>query len=235
MDIAWKPKRVAMIFAIISLVMVLGHIGGRISNHFFDRTFGFYFFDINREDSIPTFVASMGLGICSFLLFVTANLVKRSQLKDYLYWIGLAAFFLFMAIDEAVRIHEKLGGPLRKMYNPEVLYDMVWIVPYGALAILIGVIYLRFILRLPRETKVLFIISGLIYILGAVGFEYVSGRQDALYGIASFGYQLTVILEEGLELVGITIFMYSLLNHLRLQFGEIRFIVPAKSADVNLE
>jgi len=235
MDISLKPKRVAMMFFIVCLIMVLGHIGGRITHHFYGRTFGFYFFDINREDSIPTFVASMGLGICSLLLFVVGYLVKRSKLSDYLYWIGLAVFFLFMAVDETVRIHEKLGGPLREVVNPEALYDMVWLIPYGIVTIIIGIIYLRFILRLPRETKLLFVASGLIYILGAVGFEYISGRQDALYGIADFGYQLFVILEEGLELTGTALFMFSILNHIRIQFGTVRFILPEKAADISLD
>lgn len=232
MEISVKPRRIAMIFAIVSLIMVLGHIGGRITYHFYGRTFGFYFFDVNREDSIPTFVSSMGLGVCSFLLFVIAYLVRRNKLSDYAYWMGLAAFFLYMAIDETVRIHEKLGGPLREVFNPEALYDMVWLIPYGAVTILIGVIYLRFILRLPRESRRLFVVSGLIYLLGAVGFEYLGGRQDALYGIANFGYQLFVILEEGLEMLGMAFFMYSLLNHIRIQFGPVCFILPAKSANV---
>jgi hypothetical protein len=235
MEISIKPKRIAMIFATVSLIMVLGHIGGRITHHFFGRTFGFYFFDINREDSIPTFVASMGLGICSFLLFVVAYLVKRNKLSDFLYWIGLAVFFLYMAIDETVRIHEKMGGPLREVIDPEALYDMVWLIPYGAVTILIGIVYLRFILRLPRETKLLFVASGLIYLLGAVGFEYLSGRQDALYGVANFGYQLFVILEEGLELMGAAVFMYSILNHIRVQFGTVRFILHAKPAIDSLD
>ncbi len=224
-----------MIFVIIALIMILGHIGGRITQHFYGRTFGFYFFDINREDSIPTFVASMGLGTCSLLLFVVANLVKRNKLSDFLYWIGLAVFFLYMAVDETVRIHEKLGGPLREVFDPEALYDMVWLIPYGTVTILIGLIYLRFVLRLPRETKLLFITSGLIYLLGVVGFEYLSGRQDALYGVANFGYQLFVILEEGLELMGTAIFMFAILNHIRIQFGTVRFIVPGKAADASLD
>ncbi len=235
MDISVKPKRVAMIFLTVSLIMVLGHIGGRISDHFYGRTFGFYFFDLNREDSIPTFVSSMGLGICSLLLFVVAHLVKRNRSSGFLYWIGLAILFLYMAVDETVRIHEKLGGPLRGVYNPEALYDMVWLIPYGALAILVGVIYLRFVLRLPGETKVLFIVSGLVYLSGVAGFEYLGGRQDALYGIGNFAYQAFVVLEEGLELLGMGIFMYSILNHIRINFGTVRFIVSAKSTQTSLD
>ncbi len=235
MDISVKPKRVAMIFLTVSLIMVLGHIGGRITDHFYGRTFGFYFFDLNREDSIPTFVSSMGLGICSLLLFVVAHLVKRNRSSGFLYWIGLAILFLYMAVDETVRIHEKLGGPLRGVYNPEALYDMVWLIPYGALAILVGVIYLRFVLRLPGETKVLFIVSGLVYLSGVAGFEYLGGRQDALYGIGNFAYQAFVVLEEGLELLGMGIFMYSILNHIRINFGTVRFIVSAKSTQTSLD
>ena len=224
-----------MIFAGVALIMVLGHIGGRISEHFYGRTFGFYFFDLNREDSIPTFVSSMGLGICSLLLFVIAMLTKRKHSSGLLYWVGLGILFLYMAIDETVRIHEKLGGPLREVYDPDALYDMVWLIPYGILVLLVGIIYFRFVLRLPRETKVLFIVSGLIYLSGVAGFEYLGGRQDALYGVANFGYQLFVILEEGLEMLGMAFFMYSLLNHICIQFGPVSFILPAKSAEVSTD
>ncbi len=235
MDISLKPKRIAMIFLSISLIMVIGHIGGRISDHFYGRTFGFYFFDLNREDSIPTFVSSMGLGVCSLLLFVVAYLVKQNHSSGFLYWVGLAVLFLYMAIDETVRIHEKLGGPLRGVYDPEALYDMVWLIPYGILVLLVGVVYLRFVLRLPRETKVLFIISGLVYLTGVAGFEYLGGRQDALYGVGNFAYQAFVVLEEGLELLGMGIFMYSILNHISIQYGPLRFIVPAKPTKASIE
>ncbi|MEJ2552191.1 MAG: hypothetical protein P8Z42_03185 [Anaerolineales bacterium] len=235
MDITVKPKRIAMIFLSAALIMVIGHIGGRISEHFYGRTFGFYFFDLNREDSIPTFVSSVGLGICSLLLFVVAGLVRRNRAPNFLYWVGLGILFLYMAIDEMVRIHEKLGGPLREVYDPEGLYDMVWLIPYGILVLLVGVVYLRFVLRLPRETKVLFIVSGLVYLTGVAGFEYLGGRQDALYGIGNFAYQAYVVLEEGLEMLGMGLFMYSILNHISIQYGPVRFIVPAKSAKNPIE
>jgi hypothetical protein len=230
MDITLKPKRIAMVFLSVALIMVIGHIGGRISDHFYGRTFGFYFFDLNREDSIPTFVSSAGLGICSLLLFVVAYIVKRNRSSDFLYWIVLAVIFLYMAIDETVRIHEKLGGPLRGVYDPQGLYDMVWLIPYGILVLLVGVFYLRFVLRLPRETRMLFIVSGLVYLTGVAGFEYLGGRQDALHGVGNFAYQAYIVLEEGLELLGMGLFMYSILNHISIQYGPVRFIVPGKPA-----
>lgn len=226
-EISLRPKSVAKIFLVVSLIMVVGHIGGRISYHYFGRTFGFYFFDLNREDSIPTFVASMQIFVCSVLLFVIARLVRMNKQPGFWYWVGLAVMFLYIAVDETVRIHEKLGGPLRRIYDPAALYDMVWLVPYVTFVIIIGLIYLKFVLNLPRKTKLLFILSGLIYLAGAVAFEYISGRQDALYGIGDFGYQAFIVLEEGLELMGIVLFLYALLNHIVIAFDGLRFTIPA--------
>jgi len=91
----------------------------------------------------------------------------------------------------------------------------VWILPYGLFVLVTGVFFVRFVFSLPVKTRKLFIISGSIYVLATIGFEIPEGRVVAVYGATSY-YYLLCSLEEFLEMVGVIIFIYALLDYTSL-------------------
>ena len=64
----------------------------------------------------------------------------------------------------------------------------------------------------------LFIASGMIYVIGAMGLEILGGIQDVLHGSNTLVYLLLCTIEEILEMLGIAIFIYTLLSYIREQF-----------------
>jgi hypothetical protein len=81
---------------------------------------------------------------------------------------------------------------------------------------LVGLFYLRFLLALPRRFQVLCAASGAIFLGGAVAAEWVGSEiaRRRPGDDASWAYQLQVIVEEGLEMAGIALFIYALLVYL---------------------
>lgn len=71
----------------------------------------------------------------------------------------------------------------------------------------------------------LFIISGAIFLTGAIGFEMLSARHDSLYGINSITYKAYYTCEEFLEMLGIAIFIYALLRYLTSNCQSIRISI----------
>ncbi len=57
-------------------------------------------------------------------------------------------------------------------------------------------------------------VGGALFVLGALGFEMVSGEYKTRYGIDR-GYSVVIAIEEGLELVGVSVFIFGLLTVLR--------------------
>ena len=75
--------------------------------------------------------------------------------------------------------------------------------------------YLKFILSLPNRTKFWLILSGTVYILGAIGMELIGGYRVELYGYNDSIYIVIATIEEMLEMTGTILFIYTLLEYLK--------------------
>ncbi|MBN1877062.1 MAG: hypothetical protein JXA33_22760 [Anaerolineae bacterium] len=179
-------------------------------------------FDFSMEMNIPTLYSSFALVIAGVLLAVIASLHQR-QGESYLPWVGLALIFLFLSVDELAGIHEILTEFVRESLNTSGLLFYAWVIPYGIALIAFVGIYFRFILRLPRKTMVLFVASGAIFVIGAIGFELLGGRYADLYGVSRANsnyltYAFFYTCEELFEMLGIVVFIYALLSYITGQF-----------------
>jgi hypothetical protein len=88
-------------------------------------------------------------------------------------------------------------------------------VPYGlaVLALLLG--SLRFLMHLPATTRRLFLLAGAIYVGGALGMELVEAAFNARGVSSGFIPLLGVAIEETMEMLGVTMFIYALLTYIR--------------------
>ncbi len=186
-------------------------------------------FSFSDEKNIPTLFSSFGLIFCAALLGVIAVRRKKSG-SSYLPWSGLAVVFLFLSIDETASLHEKFTIPIREALNTTGLLYFAWVIPYGVALIFFGLLYSRFLIGLPRRTMVLFMISGTIYIAGAMGLEMVGALRAATHG-DDLIYQLIVTCEEFLEMLGIIVFIYSLLAYIVEPLERLKIVLTANGGD----
>jgi hypothetical protein len=75
------------------------------------------------------------------------------------------------------------------------------------------IVFLRFLLRQPPRTRNLMILAGFLYVGGAVGAEAVSGWVSQHWGFG-WTYEVVLTCEEVLEMVGATVFVSALLDHI---------------------
>ncbi len=121
-----------------------------------------------------------------------------------------------MAIDEDASLHELLIEPVRDLLPVAGPLYFAWVIPYGLAVLAIGVLYLRFVWSLTVRTRGLFIGAGSLYLAGALGFESVGGWYFSRHGdIEDLPYSLLVATEEFLEMSGVILFIYALLDYLR--------------------
>ena len=75
-----------------------------------------------------------------------------------------------------------------------------------------GVLYLRFLLRIPPQTRNLIVLGGLFYVTGAIGIELVgSGLWADDAADRGWEYYALVAVEETFEMLGVAIFLYALM------------------------
>ena len=224
-NIVLKPKKVTLFFAIIVTCLTLAHIAGKFSALYlgYDHVLGLVpLFDLEREENIPTLYSSIAILFCSALLAIIAFAKKKNGELNYRYWLGLAVIFLFLSIDESVSIHERLRAPVRSLLNPPELLYAAWVIPYGIALIIFLFVYLKFIINLPAKTRLLFILAGLIYVMGALGLEIIGGPlykvhralQESDSKKAYIPFVVVSGFEELLEMVGIVVFMYALMSYI---------------------
>ncbi|PSN18852.1 hypothetical protein C7271_10385 [filamentous cyanobacterium CCP5] len=170
-------------------------------------------FNLNAERNIPALFSTLLLIACACILFVISR-VKQQIGRDSGYWAGLSYIFVYLALDEFFSIHELLIDPLRRLgFNSGFLY-FPWIIPAIVAVALVGIIFRRFLLRLPSSTRNGFLVAAIVYVGGAIFIESIGGNYFDTYGNQTLMYAFIVSLEESCEVMGVLIFMNTLLKHL---------------------
>jgi hypothetical protein len=167
------------------------------------------FFSLSAEGNLPTWVASSLLLSCSLVLGSIAIDPACRVHRFRVHWWILAWIFLYMSLDEAVEIHEHLGGLVTA---GGVLY-FSWVIPAAAIVLALGLAYLPFLAHLDPIVRRRFVVAGSLYVGGALLMELPLGWWTEQHGDDNFGYAFMDWIEETLELVGASYFLVSLWNY----------------------
>ena len=209
---------IASFLAVISLMLLGANILGFVLEAVLQEgsllaAFVFKYFNFDRERNIPAYFATALLLLVAALLFLTYLLKsKGTRIKGATNWLFLSLVFLFLSIDENIQIHEVIGRLVKGML-PQNLADYVlwaWVLPYVILFIGIGAYLGRFVLSLPSQTRNLFILSGFLYVTGAVVFDILQGHFHSHFVYNRVFYSI----EESMEMGGAILFIYALLQYL---------------------
>jgi hypothetical protein len=229
MEIVLNPKRVTLFFAIIVLVLALAHIGAQLSKLYLGHDYIFGLvpgFDLNLERNIPTLYSALALSVCAVFLLIIA-LGGRGK-PYFFHWLGLSFIFIYLSVDEYFSIHEKLNQPLRSALDTSGFLLYAWVIPFSILLVILLLIYLRFLIDLPRKTKLLFLLAAFIYVVGALVFELFAGWAYTLFSTKdSIAYLGLSTVEELMEMVGIVIFIYALLDYIDTQMAGLRIRISS--------
>ena len=196
--------RRTLISVIVALVVV--HVAFQLVNYLITPTPWLYreLFHLDEEDSFPTWYSAIALLGAALLLGVVAARKRHQQDRWTRHWIGLAAGFLLLSMDEIVGLHETL--------NTET--DFSWTLVGAPVALLVFAIYLPFLRALPDRFRSRLLIAGMTFLTGALVVEYAQTPLSDAGLIDSLGYNLAVVPEEALEMLGVVILIHALIDYL---------------------
>lgn len=216
MNLLIRPKKILVLLIIVILSLEIANIIGLIL-YFNGNNIKWFFnlFNIRTEGNIPAYYSSITILFSSFLLgFI--SLFRKNNGLSYSLWLILSIIFFYLSIDESVQIHERVGTLFENNFNFTGYFSWAWVVPYGLLVLIFAIVYFfKFLPTLPRKIFWLFIISGSIYVIGAIGFEMLAAEN---YNSTSFSEFLNAVyysIEEFLEMLGIALFIYGLLLYIK--------------------
>jgi hypothetical protein len=125
-------------------------------------------------------------------------------------------------VTEVAALHERLGGPAAEVLGDATrgALHFAWVVPGVVLALVVGLAFVRFVVRLPPGTRRLVVAAAAMYLTGAVALEAVGGIVLEAQGHRAV-YLLITAAEEGLEMAGSVLLLYAAmcLLHLRPEPG----------------
>jgi hypothetical protein len=168
------------------------------------------FLSLSYERNLPTWYASGLLLACAFLLTAIARAATLARAPGRHHWWALAVAFAYISLDESVGLHENLGDLLSL---GGVLF-FTWVVPAAVVVVLGGLAFLPFLARLPSRRRWQFILSGVLYVGGALAMELPLGWWTERHGNDNLVYALIDHVEEALELVGASLFLAALAEEL---------------------
>ena len=208
--------------------------------------------DLANDSAIPTWYSSLALLFCSILLAIIAAAKKRTAQPYILHWSFLSGILLLLSIDEVAAIHERAGNVLGYLvtdmgFTPSGFIYYFWVVPGTIFVLAVLLAYVRFLLHLPKRTRLLFLAAGGLFVAGALGVEMLASLQASAVGtieknatknaleaisleaIQRIPYSVRLIIEEGLEMLGVILFAYALMSYLSLYTEEVTLQIRTRS------
>lgn len=219
-----RPALVQLLGA--SAVVIALHLASGLALELTDADWAeslYRVFNVNDEANVPTFFAGL-LWLLAAAVAWRLTQLSRGDSRAQRAWLGILVVCLLIAADESFALHERLIDPVREATGADGILHYAWVIPYAVLALLVGLVLAPFVWRLGRPVNRLIVLAGGIFVLGALGMElaegYIaSGLDDDVTTTPTFIALYTI--EETLELVGVSLFIYALLlQRKRLDAGQ---------------
>jgi hypothetical protein len=182
------------------------------------------FFSLTEEKNLPTWWSSFLLLACSVVLGAIAATKSRAAGEFKTHWAVLAAIFCYMSIDEFVEIHEWLSGAPGLANLHGFLY-YGWVVPAGFVVLVFALSYLMFLFHLPMSSRIKVALAGALFVGGALGVELILGLWTETHDDNNFVWAMIGLVEESMEIMGSSLFLYALVEYLGHAVPELRVTV----------
>ncbi len=222
MKIEINPAKVLKFFVIINVIFFILHILTEYLYYVHSIQIpGYRFFNLDDERSLPS-LFTVFEWIVIVVLFLVISITTKGK-KTY-YWWGFVLLFSFLTLDEFASIHEPMAKYFRATLNTSGVLYFAWVIPYAFGLVALLLIYGKFLLSLDKKILTLFIISGITFISGAVIMELFEGKYVESHGFNNIYYLVFVPIEETLEMLGLSLFIYSLLQYLEMETDNLNFI-----------
>jgi hypothetical protein len=183
-SIVLNPNRVALILGTLAGIFVLTTVSSDvIARTTWDINFGSEL-NLFHENNLPTFFSSVILVIAALLFALIAKLKRSDDQATFRgLWISLAIIFVYLGVDEAAGLHEKIGDFVQTIIDPGGIFYFTWVIPGIIFVIIFSFSFFRFFLHFSKYFRRNFFLSACFYVGGALGLEVFEGWYKDTYGV----------------------------------------------------
>lgn len=175
------------------------------------------FFDGDLKINFPTGYKTTFLLAVALLFTVLWRSGSRRADPFAPGWRLLAYVSLFAFVDETVYLHQSLSSFLHEHLHWHGVLLYSWTVIYAPAAAAVAVLLLRHVRHLDSRARRDILLSGGLYVVGALLFEPVKSAVASRYGDGGLAFGLTAAVSDSLELLGLTLLVLVLLAQVAVQ------------------
>lgn len=188
-------------------------------------------FDFDDEASLPTWFSQLTLLFVGASAALAAYLQPKPPVRRM--WRVIAVVGVVMSIDEVATLHERLLQALHVLFFKDAAsggLTNAWLLVIPLVLIAGGTMIWAGIRHLPKRTLMLFVLSGIFFLLGAIGIDLLTSiveRENFL------SQGILVAAEESLELLGVILAIYAIADYIERQHyssieGALRQLRPSE-------
>jgi len=218
LELYFSPRKTCQFLLLLIIGLCLLSILGQFTKYYLPdyplRDFFIRLFNSDTEQNIPSLYSACALLFCSMLLAIITYAKKFTRHCYIRHWGALSIIFLYLALEEAVSLHEQMIEPMRSTLKLGGIFYFAWVIPGAIFAGICLLSFLSFLKALPAKTRRLFLTAGTTFVGGALGMEMLGGLYANLYGQSNMMYAIITSTEEFFEMLGIVIFIYALLSYI---------------------
>lgn len=175
-------------------------------------------FSLGGEANIPSSFSTVILWLAGALLWAIGRATRAQMNRFARVWLGLSAVFAYLGLDEFAQLHDRTVPILRTVLGGHATtggLHYTWVLLFGPLALAVFVATIPFLKSLKAQTRNGMILSGAIYLSGALGLEIVKGFVDEAFGFDSTPMLTLITVSESMEIIGVILFITTLLAYWR--------------------
>jgi hypothetical protein len=222
MKVTISRRKTIIFISAIAIALCVLSVLSQVYQYVFNEGEGRYLvrmFNLDEEFNFPTLFSFLCLLSCSLILFHISVAKHGIRDKMWVNWRLLGITFFVIAVDEMIKLHELLIGPLHVLFNTKGIFLFAWTIPAIFFVLLFFILNIRFLKSLPTESRTRFVIAGIVFVSGALGMEMVGGAIISKIEIENLLYSLITGAEETLELLGVILFLDALLRYVKAHLG----------------
>lgn len=169
---------------------------------------------VDMEQSLPALYAAVMMLVGALLCAGIAHGRRRQGTSDVRHWAALSLILGLLAIHEFASLYEQLIEQFRRLLDIEGgPFLFAWVVPAIVAVTVFVVVFLPFLGRLPRSTRRGLCMAGVLFVSGAFGMEMFAATYVSPQ-VTNIAYVLSATVEETLEMLGIAVFLSTLLAYI---------------------
>lgn len=214
----FNAQRVGVTFFTMYFALLIMNCIAIFLYYHYSYTKGFFFyleaiFNFGKEHNLPTYFNALLFIFCAQCFFIIKQISDKLPISLYIksYWLFISFVFLFLGADELLEIHETfIYFTSTFLKNVQTGYlTFAWVIPYALIVLFFALYSIKFLFYLPKKFRVVYLLCGFTYILGAIGVELIEAKlYDESGGQKTMLFFVYTTIEESLEMLSLVTFLY---------------------------